>query len=118
MQKMECKKCNAYCCRHVAIVVDTPKFLDDYDNIRWYLLHKNVWVSIGHDDSWTVEFRTPCRKIAPDYKCADYKNRPEICKNYPAKNEFCEGETTLPSYKKIFKNAVAFEKYLKDENIS
>ncbi|MCL2219890.1 MAG: YkgJ family cysteine cluster protein [Chitinispirillia bacterium] len=113
-----CKKCDAYCCRHVAIVIDIPMFLDDYDNIRWYLLHKNVWVSIGHDDTWTVEFKTPCRHIAGDFKCSIYPKRPRICKDYPGKGELCEGETSEPSYKKIFKNAKEFEKYLHDENIT
>jgi Fe-S-cluster containining protein len=113
-----CKKCNAYCCRHVAIAVETPRFLQDYDEIRWYLYHKNVWVSIGHDDTWTVEFKTPCRHIEKDFKCGIYPNRPKICKDYPGKDELCEGETDEPSYKKIFKNAREFEKYLKDERIS
>ena len=110
---VKCKKCNAYCCRHIAIGVDTPDDKEGYDNIRWYLLHKNVWVSIDHDDNWLVEFRTPCRLIRSDYKCGDYPNRPLICKNYPDKDDMCEGETDEPSYKELFKNVKEFERYMK-----
>jgi Fe-S-cluster containining protein len=109
----KCKKCNAYCCRHVAIAVDTPSDKEDYDNIRWYLLHKNVWVSVSHTDEWIVEFRTPCRHIRSDYKCGDYPNRPLICKNYPDPDDLCEGETEEPSYKELFKNVKDFERYLR-----
>ncbi|MDR0330720.1 MAG: YkgJ family cysteine cluster protein [Chitinispirillales bacterium] len=106
-----CKKCDAYCCRHVAIGIDTPSCEEDFDHIRWYLRHKNIWVSIDFDGNWIVEFKTPCRSIAADYKCADYKNRPQICKDYPGE-DMCEGETDEPSYTELFKNVGEFEEYL------
>ena len=107
-----CQNCNAYCCRHVAITIDTPACKEEFDQIRWYLLHKNVWVSISHDDKWIVEFKTPCRLITKDFKCGDYENRPRICRNYPGEDELCEGETAEPSYKALFKNIKEFEKYI------
>jgi Fe-S-cluster containining protein len=108
-----CKKCTAYCCGHVAIGIDTPQDEEDFDCIRWYLLHKNVWVAVDFEDRWIVEFKTPCRLITKDYKCGDYKNRPKICRDYPEADELCEGETALPSCKELFKNVKDFEKYLK-----
>jgi len=30
------------CCRYFALQIDNPKTADDYDNIRWYLVHENV----------------------------------------------------------------------------
>jgi Fe-S-cluster containining protein len=117
MKKNRCQKCNAYCCRHVAIGIDTPEDESDYDCIRWYLLHKNVWVAIDFLDNWLVEFKTPCRLITDEFKCGDYPNRPQICKDYPEDDEYCEGETDLPSCKHLFKSLKDFEKYL-DENKS
>jgi Fe-S-cluster containining protein len=116
MKKNYCKKCNAYCCRHVAIGIDTPDCAADYDHIRWYLLHKNVWVSIDHGGNWVVEFKTPCRHIAADFRCAIYAERPKICKDYPG-DDYCEGETDEPSYKTLFKNAKEFEKYLNENSL-
>jgi Fe-S-cluster containining protein len=113
MAKNRCQKCNAYCCGHVAIGIDTPQDAEDHDHIRWYLLHKNVWVSIDLEDNWIVEFKTPCRHITKKFKCGDYENRPQICRDYPGEDNLCEGETNEPSYKKLFKNARDFEKYLK-----
>jgi hypothetical protein len=108
---MDCKKCDAYCCRHVAVGIDTPANKKDFDQIRWYLLHKNVWVSIGYDDNWIVEFKTPCRHIAKDFRCDDYENRPKICADYPSRGSVCEKEGGL-ACKVLFKNAEDFEKYL------
>ncbi len=110
---VKCQKCNAHCCRHIAIGVDAPDDKESYDNIRWYLLHKNVWVFIDHEDQWLIEFRTPCRLIRSDYKCGDYQNRPLVCKNYPEEDELCEGETNEPAYKELFKNVKDFERYMK-----
>lgn len=112
-----CSHCDAYCCRHVAMQIDTPKCKGDYDKIRWYLLHQNIWVSIDHQDNWILEFRTPCTNIDDRYRCADYDNRPKICRDYPSKNELCERETEELSYKVLFTNAAEFEKYLNTRKI-
>ena len=111
-EKTRCGKCDAYCCKHVAVHIDAPQTSEDYDNIRWYLLHENVWVSIDFEDRWLVEFKTPCRHITDDFKCSIYKNRPAICREYPGKNELCEGETETPSYKELFKNDSDLERYI------
>ncbi|MFP4163824.1 MAG: YkgJ family cysteine cluster protein [Chitinispirillaceae bacterium] len=117
MSKNPCTDCNALCCRHVAVGIDTPESRKEYDDIRWYLLHRNVWVSIDHEGSWLLEFRTPCIHIRDDNTCGIYRNRPEICKEYPADDQLCEGETDEPSYVELFKNAEDLEKYLKREKI-
>lgn len=113
----KCADCDAYCCRHVALTIDKPTSKKDYDQIRWYLLHENVWVSIDLDNDWVLEFRTPCRKIAADYKCADYENRPKICKDYPSSDQLCERQTHRPAHKYIFKNEKEFIAYLNKKNI-
>jgi len=115
MNKQEtcrCKKCNAYCCKHIAVHIDTPADKEDYDNIRWYLLHQNVWVSVDFEDNWIVEFKTPCKYVTDDFKCSIYKDRPDICKKYPGDDELCEGETDEPSYKELFRDALEFERYV------
>ena len=107
-----CAKCDAHCCRHVAVQIDTPKSKKDYNTVRWYLLHQNVWVSIDLDNHWILEFKTPCRYIEKDFKCGDYENRPEICRDYPGVNELCEGETKDVSYKYLFKSIEEYDIYL------
>ncbi len=113
----ECSSCDAYCCRHVAVSVDTPKTKKEYDTIRWYLLHENIWVSIDHKGNWLLEMRTPCTKIDKDYRCAIYENRPRICVEYPFENELCERQTEELAYKYLFKNEKEFEAYLDEKKI-
>ncbi|NLE02836.1 MAG: hypothetical protein GX640_23460 [Fibrobacter sp.] len=107
-----CSRCDAYCCRHVAMQVDKPVSKADYDKLRWFLLHENIWVSIDLEGDWILEFRTPCRNIDKDNRCAEYLNRPKLCSDYPSENELCERQTDDLSYTHIFKNAAELEIYL------
>lgn len=108
----ECRKCDAFCCRHIAVPIDKPVNKTDIDHVRWYLLHENVWVSISNSGQWLLEFRTPCRNIGRDYKCKDYENRPQICKEYPSDDELCERQTDEKSYKHLFTNDKEFMAYI------
>jgi uncharacterized protein len=114
----DCRKCDAYCCKHVAVHLEKPKSKQDYDHIRWYLLHENVWVSIDLQGDWILEFRSPCKEITKDFKCGDYENRPSICRAYPSEDELCERQTTALSYIHLFTNVTEFEKYLDSKKIS
>jgi uncharacterized protein len=107
----KCTQCNALCCKHVAIQIDTPKKKQDFDYIRWYLLHEKVWVSIDLDGKWLLEFRTPCSMLTSSNTCGCYDTRPTICRNYPSDDEFCEGETDLPAYRHLFTCLEDFEAY-------
>jgi len=80
---LECTpfECEAKCCRYVAIVIDTPRSKNDFENIRWFVSHENTYVSKDRDDDWLLEFATPCKHLK-DNLCAIYENRPLICRNY------------------------------------
>jgi Fe-S-cluster containining protein len=101
----------------VAISIDTPKTKMDYDTIRWYLVHENIWVSIDHHGHWLLEMRTPCKHIDKDYKCAIYEKRPKICAVYPSESELCERQTEELSYTYLFKNEKEYEAYLEEKKI-
>mgnify|MGYP001565152217 FL=1 len=55
-----CDKCDALCCNHIAIEIDTPECLEDFENIKWFVAHKNVNVYVDEDYIWHLEFLTPC----------------------------------------------------------
>lgn len=108
-----CEGCSL-CCRYVALEIDTPEDSEDIDQIRWYVLHKNVWVFIDHDDSWNLQFNTPCEKLDENL-CSIYEKRPQICRSYSTEN--CERYGEGDSFKVLFRNLEDFEKWLKeDEN--
>lgn len=108
----DCVKCGARCCRHVALAIDKPTCKRDYDNIRWYLMHQDVQVSVDHDGDWLLTFRARCKNLTTENKCARYAARPDVCRNYPDENSYCEYESQDPPHTDIFESAEEFEAYL------
>ena len=84
-----CSYCGAKCCRYFALPIDTPDSWEDFEFIRWYLLHERATVFI-EDDSWYLLVHNVCRSLGEDNLCTAYETRPEICRGYTTKN--CEYE--------------------------
>jgi len=74
-----CRDCG-HCCRYVTVKLATPRGRLDFDEIRWFLLHENVFVFID-DDGWHVEFHTACRHL-DGWRCGAYESRPRVCSDY------------------------------------
>ncbi|OHD70651.1 MAG: hypothetical protein A2W19_01230 [Spirochaetes bacterium RBG_16_49_21] len=85
-----CAECGGKCCEYIAIEIGKPSTKTDYDNIRWYLAHKDVHVFVDHNRKWHVEFRTPCENLTADKKCTIYENRPRICSRHGIGEQECE----------------------------
>lgn len=77
-----CKGCNGQCCKYVVVEIDTPKTLEDFEDIKWYVCHKNVNVYVEEDGSWNVEFITDCQFLDKNHLCTIYERRPKICREY------------------------------------
>lgn len=102
-EKPTCKLCNQ-CCKHVALEIDAPTTREEFEEILWYLMHKNINVYIAEGDEedyddepeeeWFIEFLTPCESLLPDGKCKIYEDRPQICGDYDPETcvEHGEGE--------------------------
>jgi len=103
-----CHDCNI-CCNYVAIELDKPEDEDDWNHIRWYLVHKDVWVFVDHDNSWNIQFNTPCEKLDEKGWCTIYHTRPKICKQYKSDN--CEKYGEGESFKLLFKNLEEFDEW-------
>ena len=110
-QLAECQACGAKCCQYVAIEIDEPESKNDYNDIRWYLCHKNVWVFIDHDDSWYVQFNTPCEFLKKDYTCGIYDVRPYICRQHDPSD--CEALDDVECQKFMLKSVEDLDMYLK-----
>jgi Fe-S-cluster containining protein len=82
-----CDHCTAKCCRYFALVIETPKSADDFDFMRWYLLHEHTTV-FTEDDRWYLLMYTTCTKLQADNRCGIYETRPAICRSYSTDN--CE----------------------------
>ncbi len=84
-----CSHCAAKCCCYFALPIDTPEDWDDFEFIRWYLLHERATVFI-EEDSWYLLVHNRCSRLGDDNLCTDYETRPEICRDYTTDN--CEYE--------------------------
>jgi len=106
-----CDKCTGLCCRYFALPIETPKERSDYDDIRWYLCHKNVTVFV-EDGDWYINLNNRCRYLSgKDHKCKIYSKRPKICRQYRHKDcDLTEGDY---DYHLHFTNDRQIEKYMK-----
>jgi Fe-S-cluster containining protein len=85
----QCPTCGAKCCRYVVVEIAKPRDKTDRDEIRWFLSHENVLVFIDHDDNtWNVQFTTPCRHLGKDHRCDIYADRFDVCRSH--ETETCE----------------------------
>lgn len=77
-----CKECGAKCCQYFCFEIDEPDDCEEFEDVRWYLAHENVSVHIDEDGDWYISLANRCRYLGPDGRCADYDNRPLICRTY------------------------------------
>jgi hypothetical protein len=113
---LPCEQCNALCCRYVAVELETPDCRQDYDNIRWYLLHNNVKVFTNYDDEWYLEFVTDCSKLDDQGRCTGYTNRPQLCRDHGDDDDI-QCEFMDNPYNLLFETAEQFEQWLDRQNI-
>ncbi len=76
-----CRDCGD-CCSYIATEIDDPTTFADYENIHWYLTHKNISVYIDDENDWFIEFRSECEHITESKTCGIYEERPKICEEF------------------------------------
>lgn len=92
-----CEFCDAKCCRYFALPIDKPATFEEFDYVRWYLLHERASVFV-EDGDWFLLVHSPCKELGPDNRCRIYETRPQICREY---------STTRCEYDDLF----VFEQY-------
>lgn len=108
--KSQCDQCIGLCCRYFALPIETPEDRDDYDDIRWYLCHKDITVFVEEGD-WYINIKNRCKNLTRDNRCKIYNKRPRICRKYRHKDcDFVEGEY---DYELHFTTAKQMEEYMK-----
>ena len=108
-----CHLCTARCCKYFALPISTPRTLEDYDHIRWYLMHEGIAVWMD-DNDWYLEVRTICQHLQPDNSCGIYDTRPQICRDYGGE-EPCEFFTDDLKYELYFTSDTDFEVWVTAE---
>ena len=57
-----CQYCTAKCCKYFALPIDTPESLEDWEFVRWYLLHEGATV-FKEDDQWYLLVHAVCKHL-------------------------------------------------------
>ena len=86
----KCKKCGK-CCRDIKLAID-PRLLSNTFTrelvIRWTSWVMGFYLkAIEYDPPYLV---FGCKNLLSDGSCADYKWRPNVCRNYPLVDFFEE----------------------------
>ena len=110
-KKILCNECTGLCCRYFALPIETPETKEDYDDLRWYLCHKDITVFL-EDGDWYINIKNKCKYLSDkDNRCQIYNKRPRICRQYTTRNcDLVEGEY---DYELHFTNDRQMEEYIK-----
>lgn len=106
-----CFRCNGRCCQHVALPIDTPKTAGDFDDIRWYLTHRQVSVFV-EDGDWYIQFKSKCRHLNEQMRCDIYATRPRICRKYNSNECEFTGDDDLHEHE--FSRVEDIDRYAKE----
>ena len=88
-----CDHCTGRCCRYFALPIDTPHTWEDYDYIRWYMMHGRISVFVD-EGNWYIMIFADCKHLQDDHRCGVYETRPGICRDYTT--EDCEYDNDAP----------------------
>ena len=102
-----CQYCTAKCCRYFALPLETPDSRNDYDDLRWFMMHGRVSAFV-EDGTWYVMVHSDCRHLLDDNRCGIYDTRPRICRKYSTRD--CEYDDDA-CYDKLFEAPEQVEEY-------
>lgn len=92
-----CAYCTARCCRYFALPIETPTTWEDFDHMRWYVMHGRTAIFVD-DGSWFLLVYGDCEHLLPNNFCGFYENRPLICRTYSTDNCEFENEGCYDKY--------------------
>ncbi len=103
-----CQQCQAKCCRYFCFEIDEPDSYEEFEDVRWYLLHKGVTVHVDEDD-WYISIDNRCEGLARDGTCRMYDDRPLICRTYSL--EKCDFSGGNYGYDEFFQSPEELDDY-------
>jgi len=86
----KCSFCRgSTCCTYFTQQVDTPRSMEDFDQLLWQISHANTQV-YKDEDGWFLLVNNRCLHLQGDGRCGIYEQRPHICRDHT--NDDCEFE--------------------------
>ena len=103
-----CRQCQSKCCRYFCFEIDEPEDFEEFENLRWFVLHEGISVHVD-EGKWFISIDNKCRNLAEDGRCTDYENRPLICRKYTT--DGCDATGGDYEYDELFTTAEQVAKY-------
>jgi Fe-S-cluster containining protein len=95
--KVLCEYCPAKCCRYFALPLDAPEDFEDFEFMRWFLLHERAAV-FREGKTWYLLVHNVCRHLRDDNLCGIYDTRPQVCRDYSTNDCEYEDDWTYEFY--------------------
>ena len=83
--RSSCKECGGKCCKYFCLQIDTPDSFEEFENLRWFLLHEGITVHV-EDGAWYMSVPNRCKALSADGQCTAYEDRPLVCRRYATNN--------------------------------
>ena len=77
----KCSNCFGKCCRYFMLEIDTPRSKSDFENIRWFLSHRDIAIYV-EKKKWLLHVGNACRHLGEQNRCEIYESRPQICREH------------------------------------
>jgi len=103
-----CSQCQSKCCRYFCFEIDKPDSFEEFENLRWFILHEGITIHVDEGD-WFMSVNNKCKWLADDGRCINYENRPMICRGYTTEN--CDATGGDYEYDELFETADQIAEY-------
>lgn len=91
-----CDRCDARCCKYVCIALEKPVTKEDFDWLRFYVMHKNSYITLDVTGQWALVFDTPCSFLEGNECGIHDDTRPSAC--LEMKPPYCDYTSSPESF--------------------
>jgi len=79
--KTDCSRCEAVCCKNLAMDIGRPANKKEVDDLKWQLHFDTVRVFIRHR-AWHLLVEGKCIYLSDDHLCTIYDKRSDVCRQH------------------------------------
>ncbi len=86
----KCNQCGA-CCKMITLVIDSHPISseEEFEHLKIIYPKYERFQIVNYDEN--AHLRFSCKYLGKNNKCQDYKNRPQICRDYPNQDLMMRG---------------------------
>lgn len=107
-----CRQCQSKCCRYFCFQIDEPNSFEEFENLRWFLLHEGISIHID-EGNWFISISNKCKHLDDDGRCLSYDSRPVICRKYTT--DGCDATGGDYEYDELFESAEQVAAYARQK---